>query len=106
MTQYIHCNGICLDCERIVCHTPNREVLNLTAQEVKILQILMERSGTIVTFDLLLQLSYPTTTSKKSRAAMQAMIKKIRKKLFQSKSARHMFIQSHYGIGYSIPQLR
>lgn len=117
----IHCNGVCLVTEESsdeyvvlgrrtigLTYTYSKayifgRTVNLSLYECKVLELLMLNSGAYITRDKILD--YLGDMCDISDRTVDTIIKRLRKKLFpDNKKARHLFIQTRYGMGYRIPK--
>lgn len=93
-------SGFVLDVLRRRVSGPNAEKLPLTAMEFRVLRLLVEHAGSVVSRDRIMQALYGNCVSATDRA-IDAHVARLRKKLAQQGS-RDGLIQTVHGTGYAL----
>lgn len=92
-------NGICFDFDAMV-FTKNGKEIELSKTEQKLLRILVENRGSILTRDMLIDRVWSDASDFVNENALSVTIRRLRNKL-EDDPSQPVYIQTVYGMGYS-----
>ncbi len=99
----LHSMGVCLVPDEKVVYVFG-ERIRLSPKQIKVLQILMENEGQIISRETLLNCA--GTDFEHSDRSVDTIIKRLRNKLFHTREARRLFLETCRDLGYRIPGRR